>query len=96
MGRDTRRHTTPGMVSTDSSVSLSFCAWWNWRMLSYATSNAAFTSGSSSGSGRSCAYPHAKHQWCSQGEPGHVSGSLCSHAAQHLMLMTLDCCRVFT
>lgn len=52
MGRVTRRQRTPGMVSTSGSG----CCWasWNALMLAKATSNAALTSGSSSGAGRSC------------------------------------------
>ena len=52
MGLETRRHLTPGMVSTSTSARPA-CAWWNAAMLSYAMSKAALTSSSSSGSGRS-------------------------------------------
>mmetsp|Transcript_23790 Transcript_23790/g.60687 ORF Transcript_23790/g.60687 Transcript_23790/m.60687 type:complete len:291 (+) Transcript_23790:523-1395(+) len=51
MGRVTRLHLTPGMVST--SRSWPRCASWNLRMLWYAVSNAAVISGGSCGSGRS-------------------------------------------
>ena len=52
MGRETRRQRTPGMVWTSTSARDAWAAWNAW-MLSYAMSNAAFTSGSKSGSGRS-------------------------------------------
>ena len=52
MARVTRRHRTPGMVST--LVSPPRCASWKARMLLYAVSKAAVTSGSSCGSGSSC------------------------------------------
>lgn len=52
MGLDTLRHRTPGIVVTSTSP-LRACAAWNAAILSYATSNAACTSASSVGSGRS-------------------------------------------
>lgn len=46
------RHLTPGMVST----SIGALCWASWKalMLLYATSNAAVTSGGSTGSGSDC------------------------------------------
>ena len=52
IGRVTRWHVTPGIVSTDSGGDC--CAAWKARMLSNAVSKAAFDSASSCGSGRSC------------------------------------------
>lgn len=52
MGRVTRRHRTPGIVSTSSGGAC--CAAWNARMLLNAASKAAVLSASSCTSGSSC------------------------------------------
>mmetsp|Transcript_16424 Transcript_16424/g.51045 ORF Transcript_16424/g.51045 Transcript_16424/m.51045 type:complete len:261 (+) Transcript_16424:418-1200(+) len=56
IARLTRPHTTPGIVST-GFISI-FCASWNLRMFSNATSNAALMFSSSCGSGRSATGTH--------------------------------------
>mmetsp|Transcript_2058 Transcript_2058/g.9325 ORF Transcript_2058/g.9325 Transcript_2058/m.9325 type:complete len:236 (-) Transcript_2058:328-1035(-) len=55
MGRLTRLHLTPGMVSTSTSAT-SFCASWNFLMFANATSKASRTSSSRTGSGRSATF----------------------------------------
>ena len=56
IGRVTRWHVTPGIVSTVSGGDC--CAAWKARMLSKAVSKAAFDSASSCGSGKSCKPMH--------------------------------------